>query len=278
MQQKTVDFQRIEANGWKQGACLLVDASTEIYVTTQCMQERLPAGLYIVLSQDCDVLNFSLEKEPVEEVIAANQIQQCDAELNTGKNPRRLHLDTNASNLFLEVSPNNRYFIGRKYLENSNPALIDMTSRSLKILINWIAKRYKRPGFPDAFNRRIGSELIKKIKRVLSNEAINTRGLFIRLHSEEELPQSETYNIILKLLVPKYIYENQEGLISIQNGFDEILYLLEAVEGITAIEESCVQSEDDISLHHYLELKPWDFDYISFLNGEDGDVIGSIVE
>lgn len=278
MPEKVANIEKIKRNGWKQGACLLIDKSTVVHTVTQCMQERLQPGMYIVLSQDCDILNFSLEKEPVVEVIAANQIQQCNAELNTGKNPRQLHLDTNVSNLFLEISPNNRHFISRGYLENYNPASIEITSRSLKILVNWIAKRYKRPGFPDAFNRRLDSKLIEKIKRILSNKAVNTRGLFIRLHSEEELPQSETYNVILKLLVPKFNYEDEATLTNIQNGFDKILGLLEAVKGIKIIEESCVQSEDDITLHHYLELKPWDFDYISFLNGEDGsETIGGIV-
>jgi len=249
MEQKTVDSQKIEANGWKQGACLLVDESTVVHTVTQCMQEQLPVGVYIVLSQDCDVLNFSLEKEPVVELIAVKQIQQCNPELNTGKNPRRLHLDTNTNELFLEASPNNRYFISRAYLEFSSQSSIKITSRSLKILINWIAKRYKRPGFPDAFNRRIDSRLIKKIKRVLSNEAIDTLGLFIRLNSEKELPENQAYKLILKLVVPKDVYENEASLANIQEGFDQILNSLETVKGITILEGSCVQSEDDITLY-----------------------------
>jgi len=240
------------------------------------MQEQLPPGMYIVLSQDCDVLSFSLAKEPVVEVIAANQIQQDMPELNAGKNPRQLHLDTCESNLFLSVLPNNRYFVNRIYLEECKPSSVEITSRSLKLLINWIAKRYRRPGFPDAFNRRIDSKLIKKIKRVLSNEAINTRGLFIYLHSEKELSRDEDYKVLVKLLVPKVVYEDEGSLTRIKDGFDQLLGFLEIVKGIDIIDGSCVQSDDEVTLHQYLKLKQWDFDYISFLNGEDVEVEGVV--
>lgn len=54
----------------------------------------------------------------------------------------------------------------------------------------------------------------------------------------------------------------------------QIITILDQVNGIDVIEGSQVQSLDDISVHHYQQLKQWDFDYISFSNNEDGETIG----
>jgi len=272
MQQPTIEPQKIEKNAWKQGACLSVDESTEIYITTQCMQERLPAGLYIILSQDCDILNISLEKEPVVELLRANKVQQPNPELISGKNPRQLHIKIDETNECLEVFPHQRFFIARNYLEAQKANQILIIDRSLKILIKWINNRYKRPGFPHAFNCR-NSKIIKNIQKILSEEAKETYGLYIQLSSENELPENETYSILVKLLLPKNIYENEQQLLEIEKGFDLILSLLNNVKGIKTIEGSQVQSMDDITVHQYQELKKWDFDYISFINGENGEII-----
>lgn len=105
MTQDKTDSHKIEKNGWKQGSCLYVDEATTIYTATQCMQEQLPAGLYLVLSHDCDILNPSLTKEPFVELIATSKIQQCNKELIAGKNPRQLHLYTNKKRLLSRSFP-----------------------------------------------------------------------------------------------------------------------------------------------------------------------------
>lgn len=64
----------------------------------------------------------------------------------------------------------------------------------------------------------------------------------------------------------------------IAEGFDEILQLLSELDGINVIaEESQVQSADDITMHKYLQLKKLDFDYMSFLNGEEGSTADEIL-
>ena len=60
-----IDNQKIKANHWQQGALLFVDINMRISIETPSMQDYLPEGLYIVLTQDCDLLNSDLQKEPV---------------------------------------------------------------------------------------------------------------------------------------------------------------------------------------------------------------------
>lgn len=273
MQKAVLNSQLIESNGWNQGACLLIDQHKEIYITTLCMQERLPDGLYIVLSQDCDVLNGNIEKESVVELIEATRLPKINTEFLAGKNPRQLHLELIEQNCCLELLPHKRLFIARSYLEAFQADTLFLTGKSLKLLLNWITKRYKRPGFPDAFNRRIDSKVIKRIKTILSEKAINTLGLFIRLSPEQELSPSETYKILVKMLVTKDIYEVESNLPNIEDGFDQILLLLEGVKNLEVIEGLQVQSMDSITANDFYELKQWDFDYISFQNDNDGETV-----
>lgn len=273
MQTISLDSQKIKLNGWKQGACLLVEQPAEIYITTQCMQERLPEGRYIVLSQDCDILNGSMEKEPVVELIEANLIPQSNAEFMVGKNPRQLHVELTEKNCCFELLPHKRFFIAHSYLEAIEADAINFTGQPLKLLLNWIGKRYKRPGFPDEFNRRIDLKVIRKIKATLGDKAKNSLGLFINLSPEKELAPNDTYKIRVKMLVPKDIYENESMLSDIEDGFDQILLLLAGVKYLEVTEGSQVQSMNSITANDFFELKQWDFDYISFLNGKDGETI-----
>ena len=275
MQENILDPQKIDQNGWKQGACLLVDSQTEIYVTTQCKKETLPEGLYVVLSQDCDVLNKRLDKEPVVELIAADTVVKCDPELSEGKNPRQLHLQI--SDCCLEFFPNKRFFISRTYLENVQSDKTIIVGRSLKILREWIVKRYRRAGFPDEFNRRFDSKQIKKIKQIFREGAKASRGPYIQITPEEEIAKEAVYSERLMLLVDKDIYDNESELAKIQEAFNQILKVLDTVPGIEVIVGSQVRSLDDITVHEHLHLKQWDFDYLSFVNDEEGKIGGDLV-
>lgn len=234
----------------------------------------LKNGLYIVVSQDCDILQTSLEKEPVIELISTQKIGSCNSDLMSGKNPRQLHIENKEQAIYLEFFPHNRYFIAREHLEPiSSAEEFAVTGRSLKILINWITKRYKRPAFPDEFNRRISSKDIKKIKKVLSEEGKITKGLFVQIAPDKEIGQDEKYNIQVVMLVDKSEYDDSKKLVDIQNGFDKILQILDTITGLEVIEGSQVLSMDDVSMHRYSELKQWDFDYLSFINEEEGKTI-----
>ena len=142
LQPNTFDAAKISQNNWQQGAGLLINPTIEVYVRTQDNSKlRLKDGLYIVLSQNCDIVNNCLEKEPVIEIIEANQIEQCNPEVTSGKNPRLLHLAVENENSILEFVPYKRYFISRHYLATISVSDIVIKRQQLKILTRWIVKR-----------------------------------------------------------------------------------------------------------------------------------------
>lgn len=272
MQTRIINPQLIQQNGWRQGAFFL-EESNKVYADLK-LKENV---LYVVLSHDCDILNPSLQKEPVVELLEATRVESNNPDFYDGRNPRQLHLAAKIFNdsKWLEFFPNDRLFLPREYLEELKIFDCELDSRELRILINWISKRYKRAGFPSQFNHRTSGS-IKQIKNILGQEAKKSLGLFIRLHSEDELDEDEKYKIIIKMLVNKNIYENNIELTLIENGFEKIINILTNNKGIEIIaEETQVISMDEITVHEYQELKKWDFDYISFLNSAEGEILDS---
>lgn len=71
------------------------------------------------------------------------------------------------------------------------------------------------------------------------------------------------------MLVDKNIFEKESRVKEIEESFNKIISILKEIDSIEIIPNSRVISTNDISLHNYLQLKKWDFDYISFLNGEN---------
>jgi hypothetical protein len=61
--------QNIKDNGWKQGSCFLLPCEN-----LPVGKIDLPSGLYIIITQDCDLLLDSLEKEPYVELLHAKEI------------------------------------------------------------------------------------------------------------------------------------------------------------------------------------------------------------
>jgi hypothetical protein len=267
---KEIDSQRIKANHWQQGAFLLVDENTSILIETPSMKDYLPEGLYIVLTQDCDLLNSDLQKEPVAELILTSKIVRAKPQYLSGQNPRILHLELNSmeASCSLEFFPQKRFFIARNHLENE-VATEFLDPKHLKILIRWVANRYKRSGFPDSFNQRLRGK-IDTVKKILDEYGHNTLGLFIRLSTEKELSEDEPYGIYVVMLVEKSTYAQTDKLEKIQEGFDKISALLSQIQGINLLDDSDVQSMDEISAHQYGLLKQWDFDYLSFSNERNG--------
>ncbi len=264
-----IDSEKIEKNGWRQGAFLFIDDATKISIETPSRQDCLPEGLYVVLTQDCDLLNPDLQKEPVAELILGHEKPKPEPLLLSGKNPRKLHLKLNLTEKnCLEFLPQNRFFIARSYLENLKSSET-LELKDLKILIHWIVSRYKRAGFPNVFNERVSAK-VEAIKKILSGYCHNTLGVFMRLSTEKELPTDLSYSVSMLMLVEKLTYEQEDERKKIQEGFDKISELFLDVLGVDLLDDSEVKSMDAISAHEYGLLKQWDFDYLSFSNDKNG--------
>lgn len=252
------DFSKISENGWRQGCCLSITTDHNLLDKNGT---ALKKGLYILISQDCDILNFAPEKEPYIELLFI-ELKNINGDLTHGKNPRKLHIRVNQDKeKYGECLPYNRVFLRKENLINLSPHQdIQVKDKDLRVLITWLGKRYSRSAFPDTFNKRT-KDISKKIRNIIEKYAINSRGLYLRLNTEKELSEEEIYKLEFYLLIdPKEFEESKEQL---YDGLEQIYQQLSNVPGI-AIIKYALRTTQEINVYEFEELKPLDFDYLSF--------------
>lgn len=266
------DYIKIVKNGWKQGSCLIIDHQQILDKNNNPLKK----GLYIIISQDCDVVNSSLDKEPFVEILFVTEITEVDGSLTNGKNPRILHFLGKNSDLakHLQLVIHEKYFLPREHLVTLIPEEnISLESESLEILIRWLANRYTRTAFPDAFNLRVRN-VVPKIKTILKQYGNNTYGLFVRLNTYKELDSGEIYKLFFYILFNPKHNENSSAIDEFDNCLEKISQQLSGLPGVEVIQSQRL-SIDDISHFEYLKLKKWDFDYISYAANGDGEILSA---
>ena len=141
-------------------------------------QEDQHHPLVVVISHDCDLAQDPTN-EPVVEVIIGRRVDSLDGNFTNGKNPRRLHLpgtDAGAA-ICIELMATERRSIPKRDLVNHLPSatvLIDPARRNT--LQYWLAARYRRSAFPDAFDSHLVemgvARRIAKILEPLGNHIV----------------------------------------------------------------------------------------------------------
>ncbi len=230
------DAQKIRNNGWKQFSIL--DNQRGVI-------QEIPKNNYILVSQDCDIVQGSFEKEKNVEIIQAIEVQKPDKGKTNLKNFRTPHIPfkDNGTDKHFEIDMGARFFIERKLLAEVEPTSgIIFDKKTQKTIVELLKARYERTALPDAFNIRFPHKTIKKI---LENHSHDTYGLFIDVHTEEELQEDVKYNIRLIMLVIEREDAHEELLESI---------VQEINDGITVVDYR-VKSLDEMSVSEYLEFK-----------------------
>jgi hypothetical protein len=136
---------------WRQGHVL----TAETVATLRLLSEADPAHpAVVVVSHDCDLAQDPTN-EPVVEVIVGRRVDSMDGNFTHGKNPRRLHVpgtDAGAA-ICIELMATARRSIPKRDLISHVPSatvLIEASGRNT--LQHWLAARYRRSAFPDAFD------------------------------------------------------------------------------------------------------------------------------
>jgi hypothetical protein len=227
--------------------------------------------LLVLISQDCDIVCYSYELEPYVELLTVRRLQpeEKDGGRFHGKNPRRLQFTLLGpeGNQLYEVNIHEKSRIDRKLLETLRPRDdVNLDPDLIRLLARWTAKRYTRSAFPDTFNERCRPAAPKIAKRFKARGELLT-AVFLRLDTLEELPDETDYRVIMSATA---LPEDLEDL----GTEEEALRLLREVEealndcpGIRVVEAELV-SEDDFTLTDVRETLRWDYDFLSYREGE----------
>lgn len=132
------------------------------------------------------------------------------------------------------------------------------------ILRRWIARRYVRSAFPDAFNVRLKQN--NKFQELLKSDLVrNVSGIWIDV-ADSELPDTSSYQI--RVIVGLENHVGTELQDKLEEAFDAAF---PTGEGVT-ITDIQVLTYDDITLRHLLTFRRLDRDSLS-LHGDMSSAI-----
>jgi hypothetical protein len=260
---KQIDRTKIEQNGWQQGAVCRLSTlnpsqNASDMVSSVPQSEEVMA---ILVSQDCDIVNDDLTKEPVAEWLLATPLEKPDNLCLHGRNSRKYHFEHNG--IFYQILAHERLSTSRKLLEELSAQTSQTLPRELiRPVAEWLSKRYIRPAFPDVFNERIRSAK-SQAKKALDKDHSLLRSILIKLHPFEELPPGQIYQVWIVGLMKAINYRNPQARERCQQLMDKLEeYLSDCPEIV--VEDCQPRCDDEVPISWLDYYVPWDFDYLTF--------------
>lgn len=259
---------------WRQGSVL----SKKDAVALQLITDENSDQHVVVVSHDCDLAN---DKEPHVEVIVGNVVSKGNPMFGNARNPRRLHLlysSIAGGEFHINLCQVDKAVISAMQLVNMTAepeAEFFLESNQKAVLKQWLAARYGRPAFPNAFEARLRKKvkaepLEKIIADILKPASNHLVGLFLDMDSQRGLELLEGDPYSLKILV---VYDAIEGgedaRIAAESVAASIVTLFHGIYGApeNADEialESCVSVADThLSLANLRKIDQWRVEYIS---------------
>ena len=247
---------------WRQG--IVVEDRQKIAVISH-VNEYYPwianADALVLFSQDCDLLNPSLENEPFAEFFCVTYIPDVNPSLAYGKNPREIHMRINDSQC-IRLLINHRIRIDRALLVGMSPEHqpLRIPNGNLKMLLSWLSKKYSRPAFPDRFNELL-AQIPKLDKKLLDLNASFTtiKRFFFLLEPNTEIGANQRYLLSIKVLLDgRFSIGDEKNKKSISERLRNIF----SMKQIRISDISC-DFEDELTIFEMKNYVRWDKDYIS---------------
>lgn len=245
---------QLRAAGWRQGSAVERDSLAPLRL--------LDCDIAIVVSQDCDVVQ-SVDVEPDVELILGRRRDATRPDCRFGRNPRELDLELEGRTDAVTFRIRERVSISKERLASHRPAPVALAPDDVALLAKWIAKRYTRPAWPDAFNERLRA-VDARLERLFKSDAgIPITSILLMLdRPDDELPEGEPYRLAAWLTVSADSLMNDvasKRAQEFERRFKEILDDCDDIE----LQEIEVRSEDDVTMADLREFRRFDRDYRS---------------
>lgn len=268
---------------WRQGDLLACEAAAALGLVDATDQGHRT----VVITHDCDLPH---ESEHCVEVIVAKVILKEDPLFSYAKHPRRLHLAyecVDAAPLILELRHGDRRsvpkgeFAERAVKDNSLALPVD-AKRALK---QWLAARYGRPAFPNAFEERLrkrsGKHTVEQlIAKILEPDAKYLVGLFFDLGEQRDTEANEGEPYALSVSV---VYDANEGGIDARTAAERVATQLRDLFVNTygkpdvateiALDACEAVADTRMTLADLRRVDQWRLEYISLRDSEQGDFL-----
>lgn len=205
---------------WRQGHVLSQEAVAELGFA----HPELPAATCaVVISHDCDIANDDLSVEPDIEVIVGCLPTTADGKFSWAKSPRTLHLDAirAGAKVTIELTAAAKCIVSKEMLASFKPdATYSLPGHSLSTLRSWLAVRYNRAAFPDAFNSRLSqSKVDKRLAKLIEPLEQRLSAVYFDVDGGVEIDRSDDSAYELKIVLvypsgddPDLVAEEMETL------------------------------------------------------------------
>lgn len=230
----------------------------------------------IVISHDCDLYN---ENEEYIELIVGHIIDEPDTMYTKAHNPRRLHLNfltKSGEYVYLELQHKNKcQILKQNFIINSYDEELFLHPEEKRVLKQWLAARYGRPAFPNAFENRLrrkkGRETVEhKIAKILKPVSPYLIALFFDLGEDRfcELEDVKPYFLSISIVYDA-IEGGQEARQAAENIAKALSNLFHETYGTPdhaieiALEECSPVADTLMTLADLRKVDQWRLEYIS---------------
>lgn len=270
---------------WRQGDLLTQEAAARLTALNGAVGEK---HRVVVITHDCDLPH---DGETSVEVIVADVVTGANPQFSYAKNPRKLHLGyeiAGGESIVIELRHGERRAVPKSEFEEhaarDGSALLPVDAK--RALKQWLAARYGRPAFPNAFEDRLRKSVDKKntverrIGRILEPEAKHLVGLFFELGEQRsaEVPAGEPYALSVSV-----VYDATEGgkqaRESAEKVANQLRELFEQVYGKPdaateiALDACEAVADTSITLADLRRVDQWRLEYISLSDHDHGDFL-----
>jgi len=250
-------------NAWHQGD--IIDDKSAIqallkssygYISTASPKPKF----MVIISQDCDILHDKIEDEPYIDFLTGCFANKKDGNFFHGKNPRKIQIEHDKGTMCFIVHA--VLHTKKDKFAEIDPKHSSMTldKKDIKLIINWIAKRYSRAAFPDEFMNRLAKS--KKIDKVKKNPLVDKVSLIFIDITDEELNTDQNYDIKMTIGVQ---HGSDQGT---RSQVEDLFYDSFNIQGI----EAEVEAPDEYDITYEIISTYRRFDWDSYSQQGNPDV------
>lgn len=274
---------------WRQGHFLKHDDAVSLgLVKPEETNQKV-----VVITHDCDLQSGS--EKNIELLIGS--LKKSSSQRTRAKHPRILDLcfenpeDTKLD--AVELRHDKKAVLEK---ENFHPDECDpafsLSSEEKQGLKQWLAAKYGRPAFPDAFEMRLRAFNIKKfnfekeLAKVLEAHAQHLIGIFFDLGENRfnDLPEGEPYDLSINI-----VYDAIEGGPEAREHAEDTCSELRALffqcygnpedghSELIALDKCLPIADTHFSLYALRRMDQWRVEYISLEEDSLGDFIGAAI-
>lgn len=257
---------QIKSNDWRQFSVLNNEDFKALCV------EASKDDLVVLVSHSCDIRNTNRHLERHIECIHFRKIDNANGLYTGGRNPRILHISIEEEGHITnyEAQIGAKIPIERGALASIKPSSLDIGNDNKKIIVNWIANRYKRLALPDTFNERLRANE-KKIRRIVKKPSLRHINIHIAINSWNELNDGESYLVELIGIADDTLTKGTREFDDAQTALGQFAACFNECTGIEVSDHE-LRTEREITLADLRFIFPMDFDYLSLTDDESGEI------